>query len=185
MITQKTNSYKDLTLTKSLVLIGMPGSGKSTVGKKLAAKLNLEFVDSDQEVETAAGMSISRIFETLGEAAFRDGERKVIARLLREPCRVLSTGGGAFMNEETRSLIKKDGLSIWLKADFDVLLERTSRSNDRPLLKKGDPATILRDLMTTREPVYALADLTVLSDNVPIETTTQSVIDALYNNTSS
>ena len=168
-----------ISIPKSLVLIGMPGAGKSTVGRKLAANLGLGFCDSDHEVEAAAGMSIPQIFEKLGEQAFRDGERKVIARLLRGPKQVLSTGGGAFMNEATREIIKKEGISIWLKADFEVLLERTSRTNDRPLLLKGDPALILRSLMSQREPVYALADLTVASDDVPIENTTQRVIESL------
>lgn len=174
-----TPSRKTTNLAKSIVLIGMPGSGKSTIGKRLSARLGLDFVDSDQEVETAAGMSVSEIFEKLGEPAFREGERKVISRLLRGKPLVLSTGGGAFMNEVTRALIKEEGISVWLKADFDVLLERTSRSNDRPLLRKGDPATILRGLMQTREPVYALADLTVSSDNIPIEQTTEHVVQAL------
>lgn len=166
-------------LTKSIVLIGMPGAGKSTIGRKLAAALKLPFVDSDQEVEAAANMSIPQIFERLGEPAFRDGERKVIARLLSGAPIVLSTGGGAFMNEQTRELIKDKSLSICLEATLDVLLERTARSDDRPLLKKGDPKEILTDLMAKRGPVYALADLTVLSENVPVEITTQQVLAAI------
>jgi len=166
-------------LSKSLVLIGMPGAGKTTIGRRLATCLGLGFCDSDHEVEAAAGMSIPQIFEKLGEPAFRDGERKVIARLLGGPKQVISTGGGAFMNEQTRELIKKEGISIWLKADFDILLERTARTNDRPLLQKGDPASILRDLMDKREPTFALADLTVSSDDVPIDATTERVVQAL------
>ena len=168
-------------LPKSIVLIGMPGAGKSTIGRKLAAMLKLPFIDSDQEVETAANMSIPQIFERLGEPAFRDGERKVIARLLSGSPIVLSTGGGAFMNEQTRALIKDKGLSICLEASLDVLLDRTARSDDRPLLKKGNPKDILTDLMAQRGPVYALADLTVLSENVPVETTTQQVLAAIKN----
>ncbi|HAX91435.1 MAG TPA: shikimate kinase, partial [Rhodospirillaceae bacterium] len=162
-------------------LIGMPGAGKSTIGRRLAATLGLPFTDSDTEIEAAAGMSVSQIFETLGEPAFREGERKVIARLLQEERRVLSTGGGAFMNETTRTLIKKDGISIWLKADLDILLERTSRTDDRPLLKKGDPKTILQNLMASREPVYALADVTVQTDDRPIDSTIENILAALEN----
>lgn len=164
---------------RTIVLIGMMGSGKSTIGRRLASKLGLAFVDSDQEVEAAAGMTVSQIFERLGEPAFRDGERKVIARLLSGPRLVLSTGGGAFMNEATRALIKNEAVSIWLQADLDVLVDRTSRSDDRPLLKKGDPATILRDLMAVREPVYAQADLTVRSEDRPVDATTDCVLQAL------
>ncbi len=166
-------------VSKPVVLIGMPGAGKSSVGRKLAAKLGCPFVDSDQEIEASAGMAIPQIFETYGEPAFRDGERKVIARLLRQGPMVLSTGGGAFMNEETRELIKSEALSFWIKAAFDILLERVLRTNDRPLLRRGDPATILRELMTVREPVYALADLTVLSDAAPIDVTVQRILEAL------
>lgn len=164
---------------KSIVLIGMPGSGKSTIGRKLASSLNLPFVDSDQEVEAAAGMSISQIFERLGEPAFREGERKVIARLLAGPRIVLSTGGGAFMNELTRDVIKKNSISIWLKASLDVLVERTSRSDERPLLKNGNPRDTLINLMSAREPVYANADLTVISEEVPIDSTADRVLDTI------
>jgi len=168
---------------KSIVLIGMPGSGKSTIGRKLATRLGIPFTDSDHEVEAAAGMSVSQIFEKLGEPAFRDGERKVIARLLGGPQLVLSTGGGAFMNETTRALIKQQAVSIWLKAEIDVLLERTSRTNDRPLLAKGDPLTILQNLKAIREPVYAQANLTVTSEDLPIDETTERVLLALANHT--
>jgi len=173
------NHNDQLPLTRTIVLVGMPGAGKTSVGKRLAARLNIPFVDSDQEVEIAAGMSVPEIFEKLGEPAFREGERKVIARLMQGEPKILSTGGGAFMNEQTRQLIKDNALSLWLKADFDVLLERVSRTNDRPLLKKGDPATILRSLQETREPVYALADLTVSSDESPLEVTVNRVITSV------
>jgi shikimate kinase len=168
---------------KTIVLIGMMGAGKSSVGRLLASRLGLPFTDSDAEIEKAAGMSVSQIFEQLGEPAFRDGERKVIARLLDGPPIVLSTGGGAFMNEETRALIKAKGTSVWLKAELPVLLERVLRVDTRPLLKKGDPETILRDLCALREPVYAGADLTVLSDARPLETTVDRAIEALKNGT--
>ncbi|MDD3181239.1 MAG: shikimate kinase [Alphaproteobacteria bacterium] len=168
-------------LPKSIVLIGMPGSGKSTIGRKIASHLGLPFVDSDHEVETAANMSISQIFEKLGEPAFRDGERKVIARLLSGPPIILSTGGGAFMNDQTRQLIQKQALSIWLQATLDTLVERTSRTDDRPLLQNGNPKTILSNLMSVREPIYSQADLTVVSQNVSVETTAQHVLAAIKN----
>jgi len=163
-------------LTKSIVLVGMMGAGKSTVGRLLAHRLRLPFVDSDHEIEAAAALSVSQIFETLGEPAFRDAERRVIARLLDGPLCILSTGGGAFMNEQTRAVIKEKALSVWLQAEFDVLLERVSRTNNRPLLQKGDPAILLRELMQTREPLYAQADLTVTSDQRPLETTVDRLI---------
>lgn len=168
-----------LRFDKSLVLIGMPGAGKSSVGRKLANRLNVPFKDSDDEVERAASMRVTDIFADLGEAAFRDGERRVIARLLSGPPCVLSTGGGAFMNEATRALIKKEAISLWLKADFDVLFERVSRTNDRPLLQRGDPETILRQMMKAREPVYAEADLTFRSENLPLDETVDNVVDFL------
>ncbi len=164
---------------RSLVLIGMMGAGKTSVGRRLAARLGLRFTDSDDEIVAAVGMSVPDIFEKLGEPAFRENERNVMARLLDEKPRVISTGGGAFMNEATRRLIKEKGTSIWLKAEIDVLLERVARDDNRPLLKKGDPAVILRDLLAVREPVYALADLTVISDRSPLEKTVRRVIEAL------
>ncbi|MGE4351734.1 MAG: shikimate kinase [Bdellovibrionales bacterium] len=167
-------------LSQSVVLIGMPGSGKSTIGKKLAVQMGVSFVDSDIEVEAAADMTIPEIFEKLGEPAFRDGERKVIARLLDGPPVILSTGGGAFMNEQTRELIKRKAISVWLKANLDILVERTSRTNDRPLLRGGDPKEILQKMMQTREPVYAQADLTVTSENTPIEITTDKVAATVH-----
>lgn len=166
-------------LSRSIVLIGMPGAGKSTIGKKLAQRLGAPFADADLEIERAAGMAVSDIFAKLGEPAFREGERKVIARLLSGAPLVLSTGGGAFMNEETRGLIEKQALSLWLKVDFDILLARVQRSGERPLLKKGDPATILRDLRTQREPVYARADLVVQTDDRPADDTVARVLEAV------
>ncbi len=148
---------------KTLVLVGLMGAGKSSVGRRLAARLNLPFVDADQEIEAAAGMTIEEIFERHGEPAFRDGERRVIARLLDNPIQVLATGGGAFMDERTRALIRERALSIWLHAELDELVRRVARRTDRPLLKGGDPRTVLERLMAERYPVYALADVTVPS----------------------
>jgi shikimate kinase len=141
------------------------GAGKTTVGRRLAEALGVGFVDSDDEVAAAAGMDIPDIFKTLGEPAFRMGERRVIARLLQEPPCVLATGGGAFMNDETRALIREQAVSVWLRADLDTLVERTARRGDRPLLRAGDPRAILAKLMDERHPVYAEADITV--DSVP------------------
>lgn len=157
----------------------MPGAGKSSVGRKLASRLALPFLDSDAEVENAAGMSIDQIFERLGEPAFRDGEAKVIARLLEGPACVLATGGGAFMNERTRALTRQHAISIWLKAEIGILLERTSRRDDRPLLKHGDPARILQDLLSAREIYFSTADIVVTSDARPLENMVDRVMKAL------
>ncbi len=166
-------------LSRSLVLIGMPGSGKSTIGRKIAAALGLPFVDSDKEIEAAAGMTVPQIFAQLGEPTFREGERKVIARLLGGERCVVSTGGGAFMDATTRALIKQKGLSLWLKADLTILIERTARTHDRPLLQGGDPAVILQNLMTKREPIFAEADVIVITQDNPISLTVASVLNAL------
>ena len=151
-------------LDRSIVLVGLMGAGKTSVGRRLASRLGLPFVDADQEIEAAAGCTIQEIFDRFGEAGFRDGERRVIARLLEGPPHVLSTGGGAFMDPATRALIRRRGLSVWLRAELDVLVARTARRDNRPLLKTGEPRDILRRLMETRYPVYAEADLTVDSD---------------------
>lgn len=165
---------------RSIVLVGLMGAGKSAVGKRLAARLGLVFLDADVEVEQAAGMSIDEIFARDGEAAFRVAERRVIHRLLTErPRHVLATGGGAFMDPETRAVIAAHGRSVWLRAELDVLLARTSRRNNRPLLKRGDPKEILQRLMDVRYPVYASADITVESDDQPIEETVERVAQAL------
>jgi shikimate kinase len=166
-------------LNRTIVLIGMPGSGKSSIGKRLAQRLGLPFLDADHEIEAAAGMTIEDIFATYGEAAFRDGERKVIARLLAGPPAVLSTGGGAFMDAATRAAIKARGVSVWLNVAFPVLLERCLRSTTRPLLKKPDPAAALQELLGRREPVYAEADVVALSDENPPEETVERVLAAL------
>ncbi len=165
--------------TKTVVLVGLMGAGKSAIGRRLAARLKWPFVDADAEIESAAGCTIDDFFNRYGEEAFRDGERKVIARLLEGEQRVLSTGGGAFMHPETRDLIKVRGVSVWLRADLDVLVRRTARRDNRPLLKQGDPRQVLTDLMARRYPIYAEADVTVDTDDGPPEITTDRVLAAL------
>jgi shikimate kinase len=164
---------------RSIVLVGMMGAGKSSVGRRLAARLAIPFVDADGEIEAAAGMTIPEIFSIHGEAYFRSGEARVIARLLDGGPQVLSTGGGAFINPKTRAAIRAKGISFWLKADFDVLLRRVKRRSDRPLLKTDDPAETLKRLMDERYPVYAGADVTVHSRDVPHEKIVDEIIAAL------
>jgi len=166
-------------LDRSIVLVGLMGAGKSSVGRRLAKALELPFVDADQEIEEAAGCTIADYFAEYGEAAFREGERRVIERLLEGPLQVLATGGGAFMNEATRQRILERGISIWLRADLPVLIDRVARRSDRPLLKGGDPARILADLMAVRYPVYAEADLMVESGEAPHEAVVESIIEKL------
>ena len=168
-----------LPIPKTLVLIGLMGAGKTSIGKRLATRLGLPFVDADHEIERAAGCTIQEIFDRFGEAGFRDGERRVIARLLDQPVQVLSTGGGAFMDEATRDVIRERGISIWLRADLDLLVHRTARRDHRPLLRQGDPRAVLARLMEVRYPIYAQADLTVDSDDSPPDATTERVIPAL------
>lgn len=165
--------------SRSLVLVGMMGAGKSSVGRKLAARLLLPFADADTEIETAAGMTIPEIFEIRGEPAFRSGEARVIARLLEGGPRVLATGGGAYMNAETRKLIGEKGVSIWLRAEFDVLMRRIRRRTDRPLLQTADPEATLKRLIDERYPVYALAELTIESRDVSHEVIVEELIAAL------
>ncbi len=164
---------------RTLVLVGLMGAGKSSVGRRLARRLGLPFLDADSEIESAAGCSIPDIFALHGEAAFREGERKVIRRLLDGPLCVLATGGGAFMDGETRDVIARRGISIWLRAPLDILVRRVSRRTDRPLLRNGDPAEILADLMQTRDPVYAEADIVVESGDGPHEIVIEKILDAL------
>jgi shikimate kinase len=164
---------------RAIVLVGMMGSGKSSIGRRLATRLGIAFVDADSEIEQAAGMTIAEIFERHGEAYFRAGEARVIARLLDQGPQVLATGGGAFMNPDTRAAIRRKGVSIWLKAELDVLMKRIKRRGDRPLLKSGDPAATLTALMAERYPVYAEADLTVLSRDVPHDAIVDEIVDAL------
>ena len=164
---------------RTIALVGLPGVGKTSVGKRLAAALALPFRDADDEIERAAGRSISEIFGERGETEFREGERRVIARLLDEPAHVLATGGGAFMNAETRRLIAEKATSIWLRADLDVLARRVARKNNRPLLRGGDPRERLAALARQREPFYALADIVVDSAESPHSTTVNAIIAAL------
>ncbi|MFP3920762.1 MAG: shikimate kinase [Dichotomicrobium sp.] len=164
---------------RSIVLIGLMGAGKSAIGRRLGKRLGLPFVDADKEIEAAAGKTINEIFAEHGEDYFRDGERRVIARLLDGGPIVLATGGGAYMNEMTRAEIADRGLSIWLKADLDILMERVSRRDTRPLLKAGDPRRIMQNLMDERYPVYAGADITIESRNVPHEVIIEEIVEAL------
>jgi shikimate kinase len=164
---------------RSLVLVGLMGAGKSAIGRRLGKRLGMRFVDADKEIEAAAGKTINDIFADHGEAYFRDGERRVIARLLSEGPIVLATGGGAYMNEQTRLEIAGNSLSIWLKADLDVLMERVSRRNSRPLLKEGDPREIMQRLMDERYPVYAGADITIESRNVPHDIIVEEIVGAI------
>ena len=163
----------------SIVFVGLMGAGKSAIGRRLASRLGMPFVDADDEIERAAGCSISDIFELHGEAAFRDGERRVIARLLARPPHVLATGGGAFMDPETRAAIRESGISVWLRAELDLLVSRVSRRNNRPLLAGGDPHAILQRLMAERHPIYAQADIVVESRDGPHEQTMETVLGAL------
>jgi shikimate kinase len=164
---------------RSIVLVGMMGVGKSTIGRRLSARLRLPFVDADTEIEAAAGMSIPDIFETHGEPHFRDGEARVIARLIENGPGVLATGGGAFMREETRNRIHAKAVSIWLKADADTIMRRVKRRVDRPLLQTADPAATVGRLIAEREPVYRQANLTIWSREVPHDKIVDECIDAL------
>jgi len=163
-------------LTKSISLIGLMGSGKTTVGVRLARKLGIAFVDSDAEIELAADHTISEIFEKFGEEDFRDGERKVISRLISHIPNVLGTGGGAFMDRETRKRLKEKTITVWLKADIDHLVERTSRRDTRPLLRTGNPEEILRKLAKKRYPVYGRAAITVETGAEPHEKVVNDII---------
>ena len=164
---------------RTIALVGLMGVGKSTIGRKLAQTLDLPFRDADTEIEKAAGRSISDIFTERGEEEFRAGERRVIARMIEEAPHVLATGGGAFMNEETRALIKDKAVSVWLKADLDVLVRRVSRKDTRPLLVGRDPRKVLKQLMTDRYPVYAMADIAIETDDRPANAAVEAIIAAL------
>jgi shikimate kinase len=165
--------------TRSIVMVGLMGCGKSAIGRRLASVLDLPFVDADDEIEQAAGKSITEIFADHGEAHFRDGERKVIARLLRAGPQVLATGGGAFMNEETRAAVRRSGISVWLRAELPVLMRRVSKRDNRPLLKAADPEAVMRQLMEARYPVYRTADVTVESRDVPHDIIVNEILAAL------
>jgi shikimate kinase len=164
---------------RSIVLVGLMGAGKSTVGRRLAARLDMPFKDADAEIEAAAGMSVADIFVTHGEPYFREGERRVIGRLLQEGPIVLATGGGAFMNPDTRARIAEVGVSIWLKAELEVLMRRVRKRSHRPLLRNADPEGSMRRLMASREPVYALADITIESRDTPYERVVDDALNAL------
>ena len=162
-----------------IVLVGMMASGKTSVGRLLAQRLALPFMDADHEIETAARMTVPEIFAKHGEADFRSGEKRVIARLLRTGPAVLATGGGAFMNDETRASVGTRGISVWLKADADTIVRRARRRTNRPLLQTSDPERTVRDLMAIRYPIYALADVTVESEDGPHDNTVDAVMAAL------
>lgn len=166
-------------IDRPVVLVGMMGVGKTSIGKRLASRLGLNFVDADEEIEQAAGMSISEIFEKFGEPYFRDGERRVIARLIDGAPKIIATGGGAFINDETRALILERALSIWLDADIKILAERVSRRNHRPLLTGRDPVEVLTDLGKVRNPIYAAANIHVRSDASPHGRTIDNILKAL------
>ena len=173
------DSSSPLSVPRTVALVGLMGAGKSAIGKRLALRLGLPFVDADDEIERAAGCSISEFFERFGEAEFRAGERRVISRLLAGPQHVLSTGGGAYMDDETRALMRKHAITVWLRADLEVLHERVRKRTHRPLLRQGDPKDILARLIDQRYPVYAQADLVVESTAQPPDVTTDQVLDAL------
>jgi shikimate kinase len=166
-------------IDRPIVLVGLMGVGKSTVGRKLAALLKTDFVDADEAIETAAAMPIADIFETFGEEHFRDGERRVIARLLEEGHGVIATGGGAFVNPETRKLVLSSGIAVWIDCAIDTLVERTSRRDNRPLLKQGDPAEILSRLHKERAPFYGEAPIRVESRAGPQHETALQIIEAI------
>jgi shikimate kinase len=165
---------------RSVVMVGMMGAGKSTIGRRLSARIGLPFLDADAEIEAAAGMSIPDIFESHGEPDFRDGEARVIARLLDSGPAVLATGGGAFMRKETRDRIREKAVSIWLKADAEIIMRRVKRRSDRPLLQNSDPEATVGRLISEREPVYQQADLTIWSRDVPHERIVDECIEALH-----
>ncbi len=173
------NAPRQMRLDRPVVLVGMMGVGKSTVGRMLASQLNGDFVDTDDEIERAAGLSIAEIFERYGEEYFRDGERRVIARLIGGGSKVIATGGGAFINDATRALIKEKCHSVWIDADLDVLIARVSRRSHRPLLVGKDPRVVMTDLFAKRGPIYALADFRVCSDAAPHGKTVDQILKAL------
>jgi len=166
-------------LTRTVALVGMMGAGKSSIGRRLAARLNVPFKDADAEIEAAAGCTISEIFERYGEPAFRDGERKVISRLLTEPPHVMATGGGAFMDASTRATLKQNAVTIWLRAPVDVLLARTQRRDTRPLLRNGNPRETLEKLLAERTPIYAQADYTLDSEDGPHVASVEKIVALL------
>lgn len=175
----RAQQVRDMLGTRSIVMVGLMGCGKSSIGRRLAVTLGLPFIDADDEIERAALKSIPEIFADHGEAYFREGERKVIKRLLGSGPQVLATGGGAFMNVDTRAAIKADGISVWLRADLDVLMRRVAKRDNRPLLKADDPVAVMKSLMDQRYPVYAEADITVDSRDTTHEVIVGEIIAAL------
>jgi shikimate kinase len=173
------NAPAPLSLPRTVALVGLMGAGKSAIGRRLAHRLGLPFVDADDEIERAAGCTISEFFERFGETEFRNGERRVISRLLEGPPHVLSTGGGAYIDTATRALMREKALTVWLRADLDVLYDRIKKRSHRPLLRQGDPREILGRLMDQRYPIYAEANLVVESTAQPPDRTTEQVIEAL------
>lgn len=178
-MTAEPKSVKPFRLPRTLVLVGMMGAGKTAVGRRLSAAFDLPFIDADEEIEAAAGCPITDIFALHGEAAFRDGERRVIERLLRQPPCILATGGGAFMDPRIREVIRGSAISLWLKADLETLWQRVRRRSHRPLLNTPNPKETLEALIETRYPVYAEADITVESSEVPLDETADRVIAEL------
>jgi shikimate kinase len=173
------NASSPLSLPRTVALVGLMGAGKSSIGRRLAHRLGLPFVDADDEIERAAGCSIAEFFERYGEVEFRNGERRVISRLLEGPPHVLSTGGGAYIDPQTRALMREKTLTVWLRADLEVLHDRVRRRSNRPLLRDGDPREILARLIDQRHPIYAEADLLVESSAQSVDRTTDQVIEAL------
>ncbi|HYL34187.1 MAG TPA: shikimate kinase [Stellaceae bacterium] len=172
-------SHRALRVGKTVALVGLMGAGKTAVGRRLAQRLGIEFADADAEIEKAANATIAEIFAAHGEPFFRDREREVIKRLLANPVHVLATGGGAFMDSSTRALLRERAITVWLRADLDLMLARVMRRNNRPLLKDGDPRAVLERLMAERYPIYAEADITVDSIDGPAEMTLERVVAAL------
>jgi shikimate kinase len=168
-----------LVIDRPIVLVGLMGAGKTTIGRRLAAVLNLPFIDADEEIERAAGLPVSEIFARHGEPEFRRGERRVIERLLQGPPHVLATGGGAFIDPDTRALVRQRAVSVWLRADIDVLMRRVEKRDTRPLLRAGDPRAVMERLMAERHPIYAEADITVDSNNLPHGAAVTQVLKAL------
>lgn len=175
----ETSDLLSLLAGRPVALVGMMGAGKTTVGRRLAARLGRKFIDSDTEIEKAAGMSIDDFFATHGEPEFRAGEARVIARILKEKNIILGTGGGAFINEDTRKLIEAEAISVWIKADFDILFARVSRRATRPLLKTDNPRETLKNLIDIRYPIYAKAAITITSKDVPHEKVAKEIAQQL------
>jgi shikimate kinase len=179
LVMGRNDKYEERDTVPSLVLVGLMGVGKSTIGRRLAARLGLPFIDADDEIERAAGMSVQEIFDTYGEAQFRDGERRVIARLIDGTPKVIATGGGAFVNEETRKLILEKAVAVWLDANIDILVERVSRREGRPLLKNRNPRDVLMRLAAERQPYYSQAPIRVISTDSPHDATIDKIMRAI------